>query len=68
MLNTDMNLIVQTAFYEQLQQAAKEREQHRRYQTRSRRTLNVRGRVGSMLVAVGQRMQTLENAYAGPTA
>ena len=67
-MSSDMNLIVQAAFYEHLQTAATEREQHRRYQTRSRRTLNVRGRVGSMLVAVGQRMQTLDNVYAEPTA
>lgn len=63
-----MNLVVQAAFLEHLQQAENEREQRRRHRQRSRRPLNVRGRVGSMLVTVGQRMQTLDSAYAEPTA
>lgn len=68
MLNTDMNLILQAYFYKHMQQFEEERTQNRHRRNRSHRPLNVRGRVGNLLVAVGRRLQTLDNAYAEPTA
>ena len=73
MLNTEMHLINQAFFYEQMQQAQKERLEHQRrwnrgHQSRSHRFLNVRSRVGALLITVGQRLQTFDSAYAEPTA
>lgn len=64
MFNTDMNLIVQAAFYEHLQEAANQRERRQHSPTRSRASFNMRGRVGSVLVALGQRLQALDGARA----
>ncbi len=68
MMDPDMRLLAQVIFSDRLQAAEKERARQRSREGRIRRPLNVRGRVGAMLVAVGQRLQTLDSAHAEPTA
>lgn len=68
MMDPDMRLLAQVIFSDRLQTAEKERVRQRSREGRNRRPLNMRGRIGAMLVAIGRRLQTLDSAYAEPTA